>query len=107
MAIADRLRELRSRTKESLQQVADAVGVSKAHVWELETGRSQNPSIDILRALAQHFKVTVAFLADEEPADAGRAQSFFRRNERVFQEMTESELSIIEELAKKLNDRKT
>lgn len=103
MAIADRLRELRSKTKESLQQVADAIGASKAHVWELETGRSQNPSLEILKALAAHFKVTVAYLADEQPIDEGRVQSFFRRNERVFQGMTDDELAIIEELAKKLN----
>lgn len=106
MAIKDRLRELRSKSKESLQQVADAVGVSKAHIWELETGRSTNPSLEILRALSAHFKVTVAFLADENSMGESRAHSFFRRNEKMFQRMTNEELDFIEELAKKLNTKK-
>ena len=36
-----RLKELRLKKKLSLQELADAVGVSKAHVWELETGKSK------------------------------------------------------------------
>ena len=36
MEIGERLMRLRQSSNQSLQQVADAVGVSKAHVWELE-----------------------------------------------------------------------
>mgnify|MGYP001160614308 CR=1 FL=1 len=68
MALGARLRELRIRKKkESLQQVADAVGASKAHIWELETGKSRNPSIELLTKLADHFGVSVAFLVGEDP----------------------------------------
>lgn len=104
MPLKDKLRALRSKTGESLQQVADAVKVSKAHVWELETGRSQNPSLEILRALAGHFKVTLAYLVEEEPLGEAKAESFFRRNEGHLQRMTDDELAIIEGLVKKFSE---
>jgi len=33
-------------------EVADAVRASKAHIWEIEQGRSKNPSMDLLSGLA-------------------------------------------------------
>ena len=44
MSIGQKIKELRARKRESLQQVADGVGVSKAHVWDLERGVSANPA---------------------------------------------------------------
>jgi transcriptional regulator with XRE-family HTH domain len=64
---AQRLKELRLKKKESLQDVADAVKASKAHVWELETGKSKNPSVELLTKLAEHFAVPVAQLIGEDP----------------------------------------
>lgn len=65
--LAQRLKELRFRKKESLQDLADAVGASKAHVWELEMGKSRNPSVELLTKLAQHFEVPLAQLVGEDP----------------------------------------
>lgn len=65
MDIGARLFSLRQKTKESLQEVADKVGVSKAHVWELEKGRSKNPSFDLVRKLATHFGVSLEVMAGE------------------------------------------
>lgn len=69
MSMGARLKSLREKSGESLQQVADAVGVSKAHVWELEKERSANPSFDLVRRLAEHFGVAVEVLSgkSEEP----------------------------------------
>jgi transcriptional regulator with XRE-family HTH domain len=67
VALRDNLRKHRERTRKSLQQVADDVGASKAHIWELETGRAKNPSIDLLRKLAKSFDVSVSELIDENP----------------------------------------
>jgi transcriptional regulator with XRE-family HTH domain len=64
--LGSRLRLLRDKADQSLQQVADAVGASKAHIWEIETGRSQNPSIDLVRRLAGHYSVTVGWLLGEQ-----------------------------------------
>jgi transcriptional regulator with XRE-family HTH domain len=67
MGLGARITKLRLGRGESLQDVADAVGVSKAHIWELEKGRTDNPSMKLLMGLADHFGVTVAFLAGEDP----------------------------------------
>lgn len=67
VTLAQRLKELRLKKGDSLQGLADAVEVSKAHVWELETGKSKNPSIDLLTKLARHFEVPLAQLVGEDP----------------------------------------
>ena len=67
LTLAQRLKELRLKKRESLQDVADAVNASKAHVWELETGKSRNPSVHLLTKLATHFQVPVAQLVGEDP----------------------------------------
>jgi transcriptional regulator with XRE-family HTH domain len=82
MSIGDKIKSLRAKKRESLQQVADAVGVSKAHIWDLERGSSANPGLELLKKIANHFQVTVAYLADdvEVPEDATTLQ-FFREFE--------------------------
>lgn len=82
MSLGLRLGELRRRKRESLQKVADAVGVSKAHIWEMEKGRADNPSMALVSRLADHFGTTVAFLVGEdiEAADADpELQQMFRQ----------------------------
>lgn len=74
MALKDRLTRLRLAKGESLQQVADAVGASKAHIWQLEKGRTDNPSMTLLRNLADHFGLTVAALVGEDPGAAEDAK---------------------------------
>lgn len=66
MSLATRINRLRLKEKQSLQDVADGVGVSKTHIWELEKGRANNPSADLVEKLADHFNVTVANLIGEE-----------------------------------------
>lgn len=66
MSVAARLNDLRMKKKKSLQEVADAVGVSKTHIWELEKGRSQNPSLEILTELADYFEVPIRTLVGED-----------------------------------------
>ena len=41
-----RLRQFREAKKLTLQQVADAVGCTKAYIWELEMRAGQRPSSD-------------------------------------------------------------
>lgn len=67
VAIGARLKELRIKNNKSLQEVADAIGISKAHVWNIEKGESANPSMDILNKLADFFRVGVSDLVGENP----------------------------------------
>jgi transcriptional regulator with XRE-family HTH domain len=69
MSIGATLRDLRLKRGESLQDVADAVRASRAHIWSIETEKSQNPSFELLKALAEHFRVTLSYLSGEMPAE--------------------------------------
>jgi transcriptional regulator with XRE-family HTH domain len=97
------MQSLRQKSGQSLQQVADGVGVSKVHIWELEKGSTRNPSLELLRRIAAHFKVTVAFLNDEsaEPSDAAAVQ-FFREFDG---NLSERDWEILRGLAKDLKGR--
>lgn len=63
MSLATKLRELRAEKEVSLQVVADAIGATKPHLWELEKGRTKNPSLVLLKHLAGYYGVTLDFLA--------------------------------------------
>lgn len=73
MRFGKRLHELRIRNAMSLQDVATAVGMSKAHVWNLEKELSENPSIELVVKLADLFRVRVADLVGENPAATDEA----------------------------------
>lgn len=75
MSLATKLAELRSKKHESLQKVADAVGVSKALIWELEKGRIANPSMEVISKLASYFGVSIEGLMDDSRTDP-KDQSF-------------------------------
>lgn len=83
MLLAARLKELRLRKKESLQDVANAIGVSKTHIWELEKNRSKNPSLELLTKLADHFGVTIKSLFNEDPSAIQNDESLVRMFRQV------------------------
>lgn len=60
-----RLREFREAKGLTLQQVADAVGCTKAYVWELEMREGQKPTADRLNAIAKTLGVTIQDLLGE------------------------------------------
>lgn len=71
MSFATKLNQLRVAKRMSLQQVGDAVGISKAHVWNLEKRKAENPSMDLVVKLADLFQVRVADLVGENPDGEG------------------------------------
>ena len=66
MSLATRLNQLRINKNKSLQEVADAMRVSKTHIWELEKGRSDNPSLEMLTKLSNYFGVPIQQLVGED-----------------------------------------
>lgn len=102
MQLNEKLKELRMKKGQSLQAVADAVGVSKAHVWELEKGTSKNPGLELLVKLATHFGVTIAYLTDEdsEPKDAA-AMQFFREYDG---KLSQEDWEVLKTMASRLKD---
>jgi len=81
------------KSGQSLQELADAVGLSKPHVWELETGKSKNPTKDVLEKLADHLKVTIAYLMGEgeENEDTQMAMMF-----RQIRDLSPSDIEVIQ-----------
>ena len=71
MSLGAKLLKLRVQSRQSLQDVATAINVSKTHLWEMEKGRSANPSVEILTAIANHFRVSIAELVGENPNAIG------------------------------------
>lgn len=67
MSFARKLHDLRLQRGMSLQKVADAVEISKAHVFNLEKGLTANPSMDLVVKLAELFRVRVADLVGDNP----------------------------------------
>ncbi|MCH7693833.1 MAG: helix-turn-helix transcriptional regulator [Proteobacteria bacterium] len=105
MSLAARIRELRLRSGQSLQKVADAVGVSKTHIWELEKGRSHNPSVELLAKLADHFKVTITSLVGED-LEADGADEQLMRMFRQAGELEEQDRAVLDDMIRSMLKRR-
>ena len=62
MELNERLRELRKEQGETQKQVAAAIGIGERPYQYLESGEHR-PSLDTLIALADHFGVSLDYLA--------------------------------------------
>ena len=103
MSLNERLFELRQASKASLQTVADAVGVSKAHIWELEKGRTANPSFDLVQKLAKFFGVTPDTLIGASEVPHPEAQQI-ERIHRDLKDLSSRDRMIIEEMVKSMRN---
>lgn len=69
----ERIRTTRQARKMSLDDLAAASGFTKSHVWELEKGRSRNPTVRAVWGLSSALGVTPAWLlgldTDSSPID--------------------------------------
>lgn len=99
MTLGERLKQLRVGKGQSLQHVADAIGASKPHVWELETGRSKNPSLDLLSRLASHFGTSIAFLIGDDDGMDVSSMIFGRE----FKTLSDQDKKLLVEMAERLN----
>lgn len=105
MRLGARIHELRLARDESLQDVASAVGVSKAHIWELEKGRTDNPAMALVTRLADHFGVSVGYLVGEDRA-APDADDDLVRMFRQAQELDPADRKILDDLLQSFLRRK-
>ena len=53
------IKTMRSTSGLTLQQVADAVGSTKPHIWDLENGKANNPTIKLAYKIAAIFEASV------------------------------------------------
>jgi len=97
MPISERLFSLRQKSGQSLQEVADTVGVSKAHVWEMEVDRSANPSFDLASKLAKHFGVSLEVLTGDASGPGPEAMQV-ERIHRGLNKLSERDRRVVEEM---------
>lgn len=48
--------------------------LSRTYLWELKTGRKPNPTLDILRSLAEYLDVTVGYLSSDPTSEDEEAR---------------------------------
>lgn len=63
MSLAERLRERRKHLGLTNGQVATYLGISRAHVSDMEHGKS-NPSLELLARIARYYKTTADYLLE-------------------------------------------
>lgn len=72
-AFQERIKVTRKARNMSLEDLAGASGFTKSHVWELESGRSRNPTVRAVWGLSSALGVTPSWLlgldADSSPID--------------------------------------
>ena len=107
MSFARKLHDLRIAQRRSLQDVATAVGVSKAHVWNIEKGLTSNPSMELVIKLADYFRVRVADLVGENPDAAeepAEMVAMFRDLKKLDPRDRETIQMVIEQMKRKVSD---
>jgi transcriptional regulator with XRE-family HTH domain len=100
-----RLRKYRLRKGLSLQKLADAVQASKAHIYELETGRSANPSLALLIALSRELDAPIKDLVGESSEVGGEEAHQLAPLFRDLRELPEDALDLIQALTNKLREQ--
>lgn len=105
MSLGAKLRELRIKQGLSLQDVADSVGASKPHIWDLERGRARNPSIELLTKLAKAFGVSVSDLIGENPGAEGESPQLVAMY-RDLKSLSEADRIAIQRMMDHLKERK-
>lgn len=90
--LGEKLSELRKNKGLTLEKLAEAAGMSKSYVWELENRDSQRPSAEKLTALADVLGVTAAYFIEEDvraPEERHLDDAFFRNYQKLEPEAKE------------------
>ncbi len=101
--IGQRIRKYRMAKNFSLQQLADAVGGSKAHVWDLETGKTKNPSLGLLTELSRALDVPIRELIGESDTTDNPALAPLFRDLKA---LDQSDIDLIKSMTEQLRARK-
>jgi|TARA_B100000530_G_C15912087_1_gene469795 transcriptional regulator with XRE-family HTH domain len=101
---AKRLRKYRMAKNLSLQVLAEKVGSSKAHIWDLEQGKTKNPSLSLLTNLSRALDVPIKTLVGEasETEDDDALAPLFRD----LRELEDRDIELIKSMTEQLRSRK-
>ena len=91
-----RLKQIRTREKQTLEGLAKEVGSSKAYIWELENKENVRPSGEILYKLANALNTTiVTLMGEKEESELDERDQVFFRNYQKLTPPTKQKLSKI------------
>ena len=78
----EKLRKVRTSRKKTLEELATAIGSSKAYVWQLENKKNAKPSAELLLKVANYLGESPDFCLDDEISERSEDQvedAFFRK----------------------------
>lgn len=79
--LGEKIRELRKKQNLTLDKLAEAAGLSKSYLWELENRESQSPSAEKLLAIADQLGVSTDYFLEDDvraPEEKHLDEAFFR-----------------------------
>lgn len=78
MSLSEKLKNLRKNSKKTLKEVGQAVGLSSVYISDLENGKKENPSVEVLNKFASYYDVSVDFLLGrtDERSPVDKIKSF-------------------------------
>jgi transcriptional regulator with XRE-family HTH domain len=97
-----RLRAFRMKKKLSLQGLADQIGASKAHIWDLEQGGTKNPSLALLTQLSRALDVSIQELVGESGEETQGDDPQLAPLFRELRGLTPEQLELIRTMTEKL-----
>lgn len=84
MSVGERIRSERNKAGLSLSQLASATGTSKAYLVRLETDPDSNPSLAVLRQIADALDITVADLVGRPKLTVDESELLISPSLRAF-----------------------
>jgi transcriptional regulator with XRE-family HTH domain len=103
-SLQTKVRDLRKKAGMTLDALAEATGVSKSYLWEIENRQSApSPSAEKLAAIAGVFSVTVDYLLEEgasKPEERHLDEAFYRNYKDLAPEDKERVRRILETFRK-------
>lgn len=100
-----KLKQARIKKGLSLQQVADEVEASKAHIYELELNKVKNPSVETLKKLSRLFEMPIAYFLDED--EDMEFQVMFRDLQRDVADLDPADQKVIMMMAQALKQKRS
>lgn len=78
----EKLRKVRTDRKKTLEELATAIGSSKAYVWQLENKTNAKPSAELLLKISNYLGESPDFFLDDTANERSEDQvedAFFRK----------------------------
>lgn len=61
--LSDHIKRFRKAERHSLASLAELIGITKGHLWEIEDGQQPNPRLSTLIGIARATRTTLARIA--------------------------------------------